>query len=333
MPVAQGIKWVRMPLPMALDHINLYLLDAGDSWWIIDSGLGGDVTRQHWEQIFETELEDKPVSALLCTHMHPDHIGQAGWLCERWKIPLYMTLGEYMSARVFGALSHSEGANRHILRFFHRAGLGADYAPIAPSEDRDNRSKSAFSGGFSKAHPMPPFFRRLRDAQQLTIGAVRWQIVIGSGHSPEHACLFDAERKILLSGDQIIPRITPNVSVSPMEPEGNPLADWFESLPRFAELPEDTLVLPAHNTPFYGLRERVSFLLEHHEQHLSALLDACAEPRQAVDLLPVLFKRELSGQQMFLALGECIAHLHMLRERGQVRRALDADGIYVYQCC
>ena len=331
MTVAPGVKWVRMPLPMALDHINLYLLDAGDGWWIVDSGLGDEATREQWERVFDSALDDKPVHALLCTHMHPDHTGQAGWLCQRWKMPLHMTLGEYMSARVFGMLSHQEPSRRHILRFFHRAGLGDDYAPVAPSESRDNRSRSAFGGGYAQTFPMPPFFRRLRDGQTLDIGATSWQIIVGSGHSPEHACLYDAERRILLSGDQVIPRITPNVSVSPMEPEGNPLADWFESLPRFAALPADTLVLPAHNTPFYGLRERVGYLLSHHERHLETLLENLAEPRRAVDLLPVLFKRSLSGQQMFLALGECVAHLHMLRARGQIERERAADGVYLYR--
>ena len=331
MTVAPGVKWVRMPLPMALNHINLYLLDSGDGWWIVDSGLGDETTREQWERVFETQLEGRPVRALLCTHMHPDHTGQAGWLCQRWKIPLHMTQTEYLSARVFGMLSHQEMSRRHILRFFHRAGLGTDYAPMAPSESRDNRSQSAFRGGFSQTYPMPPFFRRLRDGQTLKIGETRWEVMVGSGHSPEHACLFDAERRILLSGDQIIPRITPNVSVSPMEPEGNPLADWFSSLPRFGALPEDTLALPAHNTPFYGLRERVDYLLSHHEKHLETLLENCAEPRRAVDLLPVLFKRPLEGQQMFLALGECIAHLHMLRARDQLVRTRDAEGVYFYQ--
>jgi glyoxylase-like metal-dependent hydrolase (beta-lactamase superfamily II) len=319
--IIPGIKWLRMPLPMQLNHINLYLLEDDDGWWVVDTGIGLDPTQELWERVFEEELEGKPVKAVLCTHMHPDHVGQAGWLCDRWRAPLYMTQSEYLSARAYSKFTVDDlswTSEQH----YHQAGMGENYF---------EKMKQEFHGFASVCVPLPGAYQRLENSDYLTIGGVRWRIFVGSGHSPEHACLYSAAHNILISGDQVIPRITSNVSVSPSEPLGNPLRSWLKSHEDFLEsLPADALVLPAHNTPFYGLHHRLRSLIQHHEDHLLALEEACLQAQTARSLLPVLFKRELDGSQVGLALGECIAHLNYLVWRGQLQRSLDEQGVYLY---
>lgn len=320
--VAPGVFWLRMPLPMALDHINLYLLEDTDGWWIIDTGISHGPTQELWEHIFSTHLGGKPVKAVVATHWHPDHIGMAGWLCDRWKAAFYMTQTEYLSGLTYSRMTkdHFGWANEQ-----HQVRLGRNPEQIAAAVSRN-------SGMSQICRPVPSSYRRLEDGGRLTINGVRWRVVVGNGHSPEHACLFSDSLNILISGDQVIPRITSNVSVGGNEPEGNPLKEWLSSHERFLELlPADALVLPAHNAPFYGLHYRLRYLIDHHEDHLLALEDACAKrASNAEELLPVLFKRELDDNHIGLALGECLAHLNFLLNRGQIERTLDENGVYLY---
>tara|TARA_B100001540_G_scaffold272720_1_gene257189 strand:+ start:992 stop:2083 length:1092 start_codon:yes stop_codon:yes gene_type:complete len=320
--IAEGVLWLRMPLPMALDHINLYLLQDEDGWWVIDTGIALGPTEELWEGVFRDVLGSRPVKAVLSTHHHPDHIGMAGWLCERWRAPFYMTEAEYLTG-----LAYSRTTREHYSWAMEENMRRAGYGDAQIASAREN-----FEGFGSIVTPMPTAYRRLTEGGRLIIGGRRWQVMIGRGHSPEHACLYCAELNILLSGDQVIPRITSNVSVPGTEPEANPLRDWFHSLERFLEdLPADTLVLPAHNTPFRGLHERLRYLIEHHEDHLLALEEACEQqPRTAMDLLPVLFRRKLEGHNLDMALGECQAHLNFLCQRGQLLRGLDEEGRYTY---
>jgi len=320
--IVPGLLWLRMPLPMALDHINLYLLEDRDGWWVVDTGIALGETQQLWERVFDRYLGAKPVKAVVSTHFHPDHTGMAGWLCERWKAPFYITAGEY-----YMGLAFSRTTSEHYSWVAEQNMLRAGYSP-----DKVRQAEASYGGFGSIITPMPTAYRRLEDGALLSINGHRWQVVVGRGHSPEHACLYCGGRNILLSGDQVIPRITSNISVPGSEPEGNPLKEWFRSLDHLLEtLPADTLVLPAHNTPFYGVHERLRFLIEHHEDQLLALEEACrrATP-SAMELLPVLFKRELDEHNLGLALGECIAHLNYLHQRGQLARSEDGEGCYRY---
>jgi glyoxylase-like metal-dependent hydrolase (beta-lactamase superfamily II) len=257
--------------------------------------------------------------------MHPDHIGNSGMISDHFKCPLYMTRAEYYQARSFagsGPSSHSSWQGR---RFYERAGMPSDYL-----ESMRKMWESRANDGFAMP-TMPMGYQRLEDGDVLTIGNRDWYVVVGEGHSPEHACLHCKSLGIMLSGDQILPVITSNVSIHPTEPESNPLKVWMESHDKFLSTPADTLVLPAHNLPFYGIKARLRELIDHHEDRMLAIEEHCVEPAVAKDLLPVLFKRELDPRQMMMALGEAIAHLHLLMHRERIERTLHEDGCYRFR--
>lgn len=321
--VAPGVLWLRMPLPMSLDHINLYLLEGDNGWTIVDTGLRGEETRNLWEQIFANELNGKPVDQILCTHMHPDHTGQTGYLSERWRAPLLMSYSEYYQSRLMGSMMR-EGSHWQMSDYFERAGLKPDFL------ERMAEERSNFTPGQDDL-PIPSSFVRLTDGQELTIGKHSWQVITGTGHSPEHVCMYNRQQKLLISGDQILPIITSNVSVMPTEPFADPLTGWLASHEKFKQcLPDDLLVLPAHNEPFHGVQARLQGLIDHHEDRMLILEETCVEPTKAIDLLPHLFKRELIGHSLFMGLGECIAHLHCLMKRGRIERSLH-DQHYLYR--
>jgi len=317
--IAPDVFWVRMPLPLALNHINLYLLRDTDGWYVLDTGMRSDDIQTYWQQIFAKDLDGLPVKGVIVTHMHPDHVGQAGWICDKFRVPLYMTRAEFYSARVMVGVA--EGLSWSSEAFMRKYGA---------SEKRIEAARSSKFRMAQMVEPLPMAYNRLQVGDVMTIAGRHWRVIIGEGHSPEHACFYCAELNVLLSGDQVIARITSNVSVMPMEPEANPLADWIRTLKQFYELPEDALVLPSHNLPFYGLHKRVEELIQHHEDHMVALELACKTPSALPELLPIIFKRELDDSQIGMAQGECIAHLHLLMERGLLERELCDDGLYRY---
>ncbi len=317
--IAPGILWARMPMPMALDHINVYLLRDAKGWTIVDTGLNTERCRALWERIVAERLGGLPVTALVCTHMHYDHTGLARWLCERFDIPLYMTHGEYFMMRALNEpLPDPLPAPQQS--FYARAGMPAE---------RVRRMMAAMRlDPFMP--PLPQSFTRLRAGDELTIGARRWAVVIGEGHSPEHACLYCADDRLLIAGDQLLPRISSNVLVTAIEPEANPLQLWFESLARLEPLAADTLVLPSHLSVFRGLHARTRELRQHHERQFGLLRARVAEhgPCTAFEAMLQLFPRLHTAVDDVLALGETIAHLSWLRHAGEFARVLDADGAY-----
>ena len=319
--VAHGVHWLRMPLPMSLNHINLYLLEGNSGWTIVDTGIRGEETRDHWHDIFENHLKGKPVTQIICTHMHPDHTGQAGFLSNRWRAPLLMSYSEYYQARVMGTMMQ-DGNNWFMSDYFERAGLSSEFL----EKMRDMRSQFAPE---PEDLPIPGSYIRLNDGDQLEIGDNTWEIIVGTGHSPEHVCLYSHKLKLLISGDQVLPVITSNVSVMPTEPFGNPMLGWIDSHEKFkVRIPDDTLVLPAHNEPFYGIQERLQQLIDHNDDRMLIIEENCVEPQIAVDLLPLLFKRKLDAHSMFMGLGECIAHLHCLISYGRIERTLEDNRFY-----
>ncbi len=250
--IADGVHWIRMPLPFALDHINLWLLEDGDGWTLVDTGIKLTEIRHLWEKVFEGPMGGRPVKRIIVTHMHPDHFGLAGWLATRFRAPLWMTRLEYLVGRSL-ALDSWDEMPWEIVDFFIRAGFDGDALEAV---------KQSGYGRFSDDVIRPPAaFRPIRDTESIRIGNYDWQVVVGRGHSPEQATLHCPALGILIAGDQILPRITPNVSVFAAEPEANPLQAWFASLERFRELPDDLLVLPSHNEPFLGLHTRIDAIL------------------------------------------------------------------------
>ena len=326
MEVAPGVRWLAMPMPGSLGFINLYLLEDIEGWWVVDTGLSNDQTKALWEKIFADELQGKPVIGVICTHMHPDHIGQSLMITNKFQCPLYMTCGEYYQARAFsssGGFSHNNWIGK---KFYKQAGMPDDYMEqiekMWATRAAEGMNMPTMSGGFE----------RLEDGQVLTIGNNDWRIVVGSGHSPEHACLYCPALKVLISGDQILPIITSNVSVHPSEPNANPMHNWMTSHDHFLKvIPDDTFVLPAHNLPFYGVKARLRDLISHHDDRMLAIEEACIEPKDAKELLPVLFSRELGAPQMMMALGEAIAHVHLLMHRNRIERELNDEGVYKYR--
>jgi len=320
--VAPGVFWLRMPLPMSLDHINLYLLESDTGWTVVDTGIRGQETKDLWLTIFDTCLGGKPVEQIICTHMHPDHTGQTGFISDHFRVPLLMSYGEYYQARMMH-YSMQEKGSWHMSDFFLRGGISRDLM------DAMSEARSQFAPEADDL-PMPKSYQRLRDGDQLQIGAITWEVIVGSGHSPEHVCLYSKTNRLLLSGDQILPIITSNVSVHPTEPEADPMTDWLTSHQKFKTLiPDETLILPAHNNPFYGVSERLDELTAHHEHRMQIVLDGCRSPTVAIELLPDLFERKLENHTLFMALGEGIAHIHCLMTRGQIKRELDG-AVYRY---
>ncbi|MFZ2467527.1 MAG: MBL fold metallo-hydrolase [Parvibaculum sedimenti] len=319
MEAAPGIYWVRMPLPFQLDHINLWLLEEDDGWTVVDTGVSSDEVMDLWRQVFATGLKGKPITRLVVTHLHPDHVGLAGWFTREWGIDLHMSRTDFLMCRNL-VLDTGREAPKAALDFYRAAGFS----------ERGLESYSKRFGGFGeRVSPLPDIFRRLKAGDEMTIGGRRWQIVIGSGHAPEHVSLYCEEAKILISGDQVLPRISSNVSVHPTEAYENPLEDWLESCHRIrATLPADLLVLPAHNEPFYGLHTRMTQLIDGHEEGLSRLHDLLAEPKRVIDVFPALFKRKIGPEVFFMATGESIAHLNCLLGRGKAsveRNEKDVD--------
>ncbi|MEO0437445.1 MAG: MBL fold metallo-hydrolase [Pseudomonadota bacterium] len=319
--IADGIYWVRFPMPMALDHINVWLLEDGDGWTVVDTGLNLGDAREQWEGIFERVLKGRPILRVICTHMHPDHVGLAGWLCEQFSCELWMSRTEYLYCRMLVA-DTGRTAPDEALEFYRRAGY---------NEEQLERYKKRF-GFFGKAvSTLPQSYRRLVDLETIEINGRYWQIMEGSGHSPEHLCLYCPALKIFIAGDQVLPRITPNVSVFPTEPDGDPLKNWLRSNSLLRErLPEDLLVLPSHEAPFLGLHVRISQILESHKADLVALFDHLETPKRAVDCFEPLFKREIDKGTLGLAIGEAMAHLNCLLGRRRIRRYADEDGVYWY---
>ncbi len=321
MQVARGVHWLRMPLPFKLNHINLWLLEDGDGWAIVDTGICRDDVKSAWEQIFAGTMAGRPVTKVIVTHFHPDHAGLAGWLTERFDVPLLMPLTEWTFGRM---LSMDGGAHTMAAyeRFYRRAG----FTP----EMMDTVTKRL--GGYGKAvAPIPASMTRISDGDTIRVGDQEWRMIVGRGHSPEHACLYCAELDVLISGDQVLPRISPNVSVWPQEPDGRPLTLFMESLRRLGdEVPGDPLVLPSHNWPFKGLHARIHDLLTHHEDRLEETMACLRSPLTGVDVLRHLFDRELDEHQTFFAIGETLAHLYMLIDRGQVIRKQNDDGVDVF---
>lgn len=317
--VAPGIHWLRMALPFALDHINLWLLADGDGWAVVDTGVNDDGTRAAWDSV----LAGKRVTRLVCTHFHPDHMGLAGWLAERHGVALTATLGEWSFGRMLTLETGDDYADNQI-EHYRRAGFGPDLLEGVRGRVGSYRGRVA---------PLPTSISTIKHGSRLAIGGRDWRVVVGRGHAPEHACLWCEELGVLISGDQILPRISPIVGVWPQQPDDDPLGDFLASLETLKQLPADTLVLPSHGLPFRGLHARADDLLRHHAQRLDLLRAAVSNtlgPATALELSRTLFRRELDPQQMGFAVGETLSHANHLVALGEWARTVRDDGVWLF---
>jgi len=334
--VAPGIYWLRMGLPFALNHINLWLLrdrmphpwQTGvqlEGWTVVDCGIDNPATREAWQQVEQHVLQGLPILRVLATHMHPDHMGLAHWLCERWSAPLWMSTSEYQSALLACSGLSNFGGSATVAFFEAHGWRKAEDLAVIQSR----------MGYYPSMVPkIPSTYVRLLAGTSLRIGERLWTCIGGYGHSPEHMALHDAANQLLISGDMLLPAISTNVSVYAMEPDGNPLQWFLDSLERMVDLPDATLTLPSHGRPFRGAAMRIAQLKSHHADRLTELLQACsAQACNAYELLPVLFKRPLDVHQTTFALGEAVAHLNLLWLSGQMQRTRDADGVYRFITC
>jgi glyoxylase-like metal-dependent hydrolase (beta-lactamase superfamily II) len=328
MTVAPGVKWLRMALPFALNHINLWLLrDEVDGphgkrqgWSVVDCCISSDAARAQWEQVFANELEGLPILRVIVTHMHPDHIGLAHWLCERWDARLWISATDYTMARL-GTQGPTGFGGDSAAAFFAAHGLN-DPESVAKIRERASYFPTLVPA-------VPRQFRRMMDGDTLRIGGRDWTCISGYGHAPEHISLHCADLALLIGGDMMLPRISTNVSVYDQEPESNPLKQFLDSIDKFRALDDKTLTLPAHGKPFLGLHERIQQLHEHHRDRLGEVMQACSvSPCSAADILPVLFKRALDLHQTTFAMGESIAHLHRLWFDARLARRMDPDQVY-----
>ena len=317
--VARGVSWMRMPLPFALDHVNLWLLRDGADVTLVDCGYGDAATRAIWARHFGTTLAGAKVVRIVATHCHPDHLGNAEWLASHFGAPVAMTYAEFMAAHAMIAGAAGLGP-ADVGGLFARHGMSGEH--LAALAARGNQ----YHRGVPEA---PHVFERIVGGDDLALGGRTWRVIAGFGHSPEHAALACADAALLVSGDMLLPRISTNVSVWAGEPDADPVSRFLDSLARFEELPADTLVLPSHGVPFRGIGGRIAALREHHRlrlDELSAALVAAAAPQSAEDVIPVLFRRTLDLQQRFFAMGEAIAHLNHLWQCGRAQRLVAADG-------
>ena len=315
--VLPGLRWVRMPLPFALDHINLWLLRDGISvsgralWTAVDTGVATDDIKSCWRRL----LPEHPLKRQIVTHCHPDHLGLSAWLEQESGAPLAITLGEYTTAQMIHAQIGNFGIAA-MLEMFRSHGL--DETRLEALARRGNVYKRVVP-------EIPATYRRLFPNEDIAIGAHAWRVIVGYGHSPEHAALYCEELRVLISGDMLLPRISTNMSVIAPNPDGNPLGLFLDAIAGFKALPADTLVLPSHGRPFRGLHARIAELELHHRERCADLLAACATPKSAAELIPVLFPREITdAHQTMFAMGEAMAHLNYLEQAGALTRSIDS---------
>lgn len=313
--VAPGVLWTRFALPFRLNHVNVYFIEDSDGWVAVDTGIALDDTKAVWNALLDGPFAGRKLTGLVATHFHPDHVGLAGWLTERFGIPLHMTRTEYLTSL---ALQHRAfAANRP---FYEEHGLPHD------------ATEAVTTGGhyyLRMVTGLPTQFHTLSMGSGLTIGGRRFTVLTGGGHAPEQAMLHCAEDNLFFSADQVLTKISPNISVQAMEPEADPLGDYLRSLAGLREaVPETALVLPGHHVPFIGLHARVDELAAHHAERCGLIADACRiAPRTATDLVPVVFRRDMDPHQLGFAFSEVVAHVNYMRNRGELMQFRDTDGV------
>ena len=321
--IAPGIRWLRLPLPYRLDHVNIYLLENEGGWTALDSGLGDDVCKTAWQTALAGPLKGQGLKSLIVSHFHPDHVGLAGWLCRQYDLELTMPRPEYLHSLVlqFAPANYGEDVYRP---FYRRHGLSAEATEIVLSRGHEYLHRTT---------GVPASYRRIRHGDKLAVGAREFQVMTGGGHSIEQAMLYRPEERLFLAADQVIARISPNVSVHPMEPDLDALGIYLASLRAIRDsVAPDVLVLPGHGLPFHGLHDRVDELIAHHALRCGEIAAGCRDtPLSVAEIVPVLFTRPLDAHQTGFAFGEVLAHVNHMLGRGELRLDTDQGGVDRYR--
>ena len=325
--IASDILWMRLPLPMALDHVNIYAIrektDKFDGWTLIDTGFDTKKSRSIWEELLKGPLLNLPIKRVIVTHHHPDHIGLAGWFQSRYESEIWASRTTWLFARMM-TLDRNEKLSKETLNFYKSAGMD--------EEILEQRSKSAPFNFSDVVAPIPLGFRRLQQDETVKIGERSWKIHMGNGHSPEHSTLWSLEGDIVIAGDQILPSISPNLGVYATEPEADPVGEWLESCERLLlEANNDQLVLPGHKLPFYGLPNRLEQLIENHHEALNRLLNFLITPKTAAECFEPLFRRKINSGEYGLALVESVGHLNHLLKEKKITREKTNDGVWLWK--
>ncbi|HEY1095804.1 MAG TPA: MBL fold metallo-hydrolase [Alphaproteobacteria bacterium] len=321
--VTDDIYGLRLPMPPPLEWINVYFLRDGDGWAMVDSGYNTPDSREVLMEALDQHLDGLPVTRLFVTHYHPDHIGQAGYICGRFNCPLYMTQTEWLLGRWLST-ERTAAYLTTVTNYYQAAGTPDELMRIIT--ERGNSF-------LRTSDEVPPVFHQLKDGDMVTIGERRWQIKVGRGHAPEMFTMYDAENKLLLSADHIVARITPNISIWPFNPDDNPLKDYMDSMRQFAkDIPDDITLLPGHGRSFDGFHERVANYQTHHENRLAKLMTGLEDgtARTLYDLLKILFSRDLSPRDFVFALGETHSHINYLMYDGKVTK-IEGKPYTLYQ--
>ena len=321
--IAPGIRWLRLPLPYRLDHVNIYLIETPNGWTALDSGLGTDACKEAWEAALAGPLKAQGLASLIVSHFHPDHVGLANWLCRRYELELWMPRPEYLHSLVLQCAPADFG--EEVFRpFYQRHGLSAEATEIVLSRGHEYLTRTT---------GVPASYHRIKHGDTLTVGARDFKVLTGGGHSLEQAMLYRPEERLFLAADQVIARISPNVSVHPMEPDLDALGIYLASLRAIrANVAPDVLVLPGHGLPFHGLHDRVDELIAHHAARCAELTAACrTAPLTVAELIPFLFTRVLDAHQTGFAFGEVLAHVNHLLGLGELRLETNADGVDRYR--
>ena len=321
--IKEGVYWVKLLLPSMISHVNVYILEDVDGITIIDTGLFCNSCIEHWRSILSGDFKNKNINRVIVTHHHPDHIGLIGWFKENFSTEIWTSRSSWLTGRMF-TLENKKVASQEDLNFWLSAGMPSSIL------EKKRLEKPFNFGDFVKRIPLG--YRRVIDDEVLIIGNKKWFVKLTNGHAPEQLILYCPELKIFISADQILPGISPNISVYPTEPNADPLAEYFESCDKLANIKDSNyLVLPGHNLPFYGLNGRIKQLVDHHETALKRIEEYInKDPKSAFDIFPALFKRKINDFEMVLALGEAVAHLNYLLNYGIIKKEISDEGVYLF---
>ena len=318
--INEQIHWIRMPLPMSLNHVNLWTVGDKDRLTLIDTGMNLKDTKNLWKNLIKKE--DLFFKHIIATHMHPDHVGLAGWFVKKYGSNFSMSRTDYLQCRMLSADTGDDVPNDAI-NFYTQAGM---------TKDQIHSFTKRFGFFGSIVHPLPRSYNRLKDGDCIEINGKNWLVIDGQGHTMEHLAFFSEELNVFISGDQLLPTISSHVGIFPTEPEANPVEDWIESCNKLLKiLPKNVLVLPGHGRPFIGADKRLKALIEHHETSLDKLHDILKTPKRAVDVFDVLFNREIDDSNLIMATGESLAHLNCLYYRGMIKKSLDQNNQCWYE--